>query len=287
MFLSFLLLTASNLLFAASHQGSYNSFVNQVGFCKQQGFDTVSRATSQGPPMFLAQRVMIGVGLSNDMFADSMSSCGRCLEITSLENFWAFDETLTHYSYKEPWPVNVSFIAMVMDQCKDPVCRDGYLDFDVYSHDQPTRFGNPQNIEWTFVDCPVGQEPLELLLCLGPRTCQEDDPETRTVQQVWQDAAQSSYFTMYIRNARVPVVAVDMVLADGARVPLEDNQSWQWSYPETGSFLAQETWTFLFTTADKRAVEVAVDWYPFVVHPDQCTTPGYRGGLVYTTDVQV
>lgn len=282
----FFILFLSTFLCDAKSQGSYNSFVQQVGFCKQQGFDTVSRATSQGPFMFLNHHVLIGVGLSNDFFADSISSCGRCLEITGIQNFWTFDENLTNYSYHSPWPANASFIAMVMDQCKDPICRDGFLDFDVYSHDQPTRFGNPQDIEWAFVDCPVGNEPVELLLCLGPNSCQESDSEHRSVQQVLEEAAEAAYFTMYIRNARVPVVAVDMILVDGARVPLEDNQSWQWSYPESAPFLEQETWTFRFTIMDGKTVEVIVDWSAFLKQ-DHSTTSGYRGGVIYTTNTQV
>jgi hypothetical protein len=278
----FFLLFLSNFLCDAG-QGSYNSFRQQVGFCKQQGFDTTSRATSRGPSVFVNGNVMIGVGLSNDMFADSISSCGRCLEITHIENFWTFDKALTNYSYDAPWPANASFMAMVMDQCKDAICHDGFLDFDIYCKDQPTRFGNPQNIEWSFVDCPVGQEPLELLFCLGPYSCQEGNLDDHTLLQVWDEAKRSAYFSMYIRNARVPVVGVNMVVED-ALVPLADDQGWKWSTPDLASFLAEEIWNFQLTTSEGHAVEALVNWSTL---SNATTSSGYRGGVLYTTNIQV
>ena len=143
--------------------GSYNSFMNQVGYCKLQGYDTVSRNTTGAPPMFMDGRVKFGVGLSDVEFQGRTSSCGRCLNITKIERFFAFNEDLTQWDYT--MKMETPFTAFVMDQCKDAVCVSKYLDFDIYNPRQPVAYGNPWNIEWEFIPCPVEDDGMELLMC--------------------------------------------------------------------------------------------------------------------------
>lgn len=269
---------------AMAANGSYNSFTKQVGFCKNQGFDTVSQSTSGGPPVFLDGSVLVGVGLSNVEFQDSTASCGRCIEVTTIQNFWTFDKELTTWAYETPWPSNQTFVAMVMDRCTDPVCTSGYLDFDVYNEIQPTKHGNPRGIEWTFVPCPISTEPIELLLCLGPHTCQEHFEEGRTWQEVLEDAVATAYFSVYVRNARVAVSNVGMRVDEMTVVELRDEQGWQFSGADYASAL-KCAWVFELKSIEGVHRTATVSWTDLDM--DQMTSAGYRGGVLIRTSIQV
>jgi hypothetical protein len=99
------------------------SFVRQVGFCKAQSFNTVSRTTTDGPSLFTSARVWIGVGLSEEQFGGSIVSCGRCIEVLSIDRFYRFNWELTDWDYDKL--VHGPFTAMVLDQCTDPLCTSG------------------------------------------------------------------------------------------------------------------------------------------------------------------
>lgn len=270
-----------------SQEGSYNSFTHQVGYCKNQGFDTMSRASSNGPRMFVEGRIMVGVGLSNVQFQDSIVSCGRCLNMTSIENFWALDRSLTTWDYDTPLSGN--FVAFVMDRCDDPICTSGFLDFDIYNPArQPTKFGNPRRLQWDFVPCPVGPDDfLELLLCLGPHTCQEGYPKDRPLGFALQAARDSAYFSLYVRNARVPVVQVEMevVEGEGGLVALRDDAAWQWAHPEHARSLEKNHWTLVLTSIEGVRQATTLAWNEMKLSGP--TSAGYRGGIVVTTDIQV
>jgi hypothetical protein len=151
--------------------GSYNSFIDQVGFCKQQSFDTKSRSTSSSAGVFQSGRVLFGVGVSHYQFQRSIVSCGRCIEVLSVDRFYQFNDELTEWHYDKPNPGN--FKVMVFDECTDPICESGFLDFDVYNSKQPVAYGNPTNLSWRFVPCPVrDNDKIEFLLCLGYDSCQ-------------------------------------------------------------------------------------------------------------------
>lgn len=269
---------------AMAADGSYNSFTKQVGFCKNQGFETVSRSTSSGPPIFANGQVHVGVGLSNVEFQDTTASCGRCILVKTIQNFWTFNHNLTEWDYEKPWPANQSFVAMVMDRCTDPVCTSGYLDFDVYNDLQPTKYGNPHGIEWAFVPCPVATENIELLLCLGPHTCQENFQEGRTWQDVWNDAIKTAYFSVYIRNARMAVTKVTMKVNEMSIINLRDEQGWQFSEPEYVGVL-KGSWVFVLESIEGVRRTAVVAWSH--LNMGQPTSIGYRGGVLVRTDVQV
>lgn len=244
-------------------ESSYNSMVKQVGFCRMQSFDTVSRSTSESVPMFLDGRVLMGVGLSNEnMKSSDAFLCGACLRVTRVENFYEWNTELTVWGK----PVAATpFLVMVMDQCTDPVCTRDYLDFDVYSDQQPVMHGNPYHVEWTLVPCPVTEnEPLEYLLCTAT-TCHADDPPNRTVGDVLSRDAED-YWSLTIRNTRLPLRNV-MVEYQGRLVPLRLENAWVW---DQGPFSLRNG---LNITIDEKHVRLKI--------PDthQPASTGYRGGI--------
>jgi hypothetical protein len=143
--------------------GSYNSMVNQIGFCRMQSFDTQSRSTSTSVPMFMDGRISFGVGLSDiNMKEVSYFRCGECLQVLGMKPFYSWNKELTKWteSTERAQTADSSsrflpFIVMVFDQCTDPICTRDYLDFDIYSALQPVSHGNPTNIEWISVPCPI------------------------------------------------------------------------------------------------------------------------------------
>ena len=141
-------------LLNAIQESSYNSFIGQVGFCRLQSFDTVSRSTSESIPMFMDSRISFGVGLSDENMKLSNSFlCGACLNVTYVDNFYQWNNEITEW--KDIAQPNQSFIAIVMDQCTDAVCKLNYLDFDIYSPTQPVMYGNPYNVQWHYTPCPI------------------------------------------------------------------------------------------------------------------------------------
>ena len=81
-----------------SSTGTYNMMTNQTGFCKMTGFNTISRSTSLGPPLFTSGRVQFGVGLSQYQFGSTIIPsindktegsivCGMCINITHISTF--------------------------------------------------------------------------------------------------------------------------------------------------------------------------------------------------------
>lgn len=259
--------------------GSYNSFRNQVGYCKLQGYDTVSRSTSGAPPMFMDGRIAFGVGLSDVQFQGRTSSCGRCLNITHIENFFRFNDELTEWDYLTN--ITTPFTAFVMDQCKDAVCTSKYLDFDIYNIGQPVAHGNPWGLEWEFIPCPVNNDTMELLVCLGPSTCNVDDAETTSVASLRQQAVDASYWYCHVRNQRMPIVDVWVSFEEGGtNHRLQDDVGWRWSSKTPNT----STWTFTFQSEEGAVARFVLDWDTVV---RTTTTPGYRGGIVIPMDIQV
>lgn len=259
---------------------SYNSLIQQVAYCKMQGFDTVSRATSMGPKMFMDGRVKFGVGLSDVQFQGRTSSCGQCINVTQIENFFEFNEALTIWN--ESQPIQTPFTVFVMDQCTDEVCKSGYLDFDIYSPTQPVMHGNPFGLEWEFVDCPVENDPMEVLVCFGPNTCNKQDDEGRHVEEVFREAIAHGYWFMYVRNFRVPIVRI-VVHIDGGVYPMVDDSGWKWMHWDHREDMTKP-WTIEFVGVNGVSKSFNISWTKYL---RDMTTPGYRGGYIVQTDVQV
>lgn len=253
--------------------GSYNAFLKQVGYCKQQSYDTVSRSTSHGPYIFTSGQVELGVGLSDTQFAGSIVSCGRCINVVSIDPFYTFNEEVTEWDYRDKKDSN--FTVMVMDQCTDAICQSGFLDFDIYNQHLPVAYGNPMDLVWEFVECPVGNTTMEFLFCLGGSSCNPQDPENRTVEELYEDSKTYNWFSLYPRNFRIPITSIRVQGID-----LVDKNAWIWK----GVDILRETkWTIEWTSEDGSIQSWVVDWNE---HFDKYTTPGYRGGIILSTDKQ-
>jgi hypothetical protein len=263
--------------------GSYNSFLEQVGYCKLQGYDTISRSTSSSPLMFIDGRVRFGVGLSDVQFRGSTSSCGRCLNVTRIQNFFEFNQQLTKWDYDRP--VVTPFTAFVMDQCTDPICTTKYLDFDIYNIGQPVAYGNPYNIEWEYIPCPVENDTMELLLCLGPESCNKQDLEDRPITQLKKDAIDSGYWYSHVRSSRMPITKVDVTygsLDSDKSYELEDNIGWKWVGKDAD--LGNDKWVFTIHSEENVTRHFILDWSKY---NNTRSTRGYRGGVIISTDIQV
>lgn len=204
---NFTLLTT---VLAFSALGTYNDMQKQLGYCKMTGFNTISRNTSSGPKLFTSGRVRFGVGLSKHQFgSDRISSindktqgqlvCGMCLNITSIDNLPLLNFELTNHT---DTPLH-SAIAMVFDQCNDPICTENFLDIDVYD-DTIFHNGNTQNVYWKAIDCPILEnEKPEYLLC-SDVTCKQRDTKYLTAS-TFKELFNPYYFTITVRNYIRPI----------------------------------------------------------------------------------
>ena len=191
--------------------GTYNMMTNQTGFCKMTGFNTVSRSTSLGPPLFTSGRVEFGVGLSQFQFGSTTVPsingktegsvvCGMCINITHISNFPLFNFELTQYQN-----INLtgSHIAMIFDQCNDPICTSGFIDIDVYSGNIFTK-SNTYDISWHAVDCPIyPNEQIEYLLCSNA-TCNVNNNQYLNARK-FGDLFSPYYFSIVARNMKRPI----------------------------------------------------------------------------------
>jgi len=206
----------------AQQEGSFNSFRNQVGFCKLQGFDTISRSTSCGPKAFVLGTIWIGVGMNDFDFQHDISNCGRCL--------WVEETSTTSLSYQldtfdyTKSPTTFSYVAMIMDECQDEICKPGFLDFDIYSELQPVKYGNPSNISWSFIPCPVNDSDIQLLFCFS-NTCHEHDPCNRTVHDILKEA-NPYFFSVFVRNSRLPISSIEI----NETFSLQKKEGWFWNF---------------------------------------------------------
>lgn len=210
-----------------ANDGSYNSFVKQIGYCKMQSFTTTSRNTSASVPMYMDGRISFGVGLSHKNAIESdLNLCGACMNITSIENFYSWDPQLVSYRY-DPWPLDHFFLAMVFDDCEDPICTNDFLDFDIYSATQPVKLGNPRNIQWHFIPCPVRKDEfIEYLICTAT-TCKQQDIHSLTIPEIIHDPVH--FWSITFRNFRIPIKNVSVHYHD-TEYFLKRQNSWVWDY---------------------------------------------------------
>jgi len=260
--------------------GSYNSFRYQLGYCKLQSFDSHSRETTGSVPMFLDGRILMGVGLNNHQFQDDMGSCGRCLRVQDIRGMPFFEKNLT--SYDTSRPILTPFYAMVMDQCKDPVCTDGYLDFDIYSPIQPVEHGNPTGIVWDFAPCPVlSSEPAGMLVCLNNTCHASGNNDYPTWGEAW-EKADPYYIAFYFRNTRYRIETVRLRLnhALGSEIITNEN-GWVWRPvrpPSPGDVLSLEIQSAESLEEIHRGQWRLEEWF------SKPTESGYDGGLLIHMD---
>lgn len=261
--------------FTSLEGGSYNSFIKQVGFCKLQSFETVSRKTSSGPYIFTSGNVKFGVGLSDVQFNGSIVSCGKCINVLSINKFYEFNEDITEWDYNRKHDNN--FTVMVMDQCTDPICQSGFLDFDIYHEKQPVAYGNPTDLTWEYVECPVRESKIELLFCLGYDSCQSHNQENRTIEELYNDSIKDNWFTLYPRNFRIPIISMKV-----QGLELHDKNSWLWKDIDS-KLLEKNIWTIEWTSEDGSTQSWDVNWRE---HFQKFSEPGYRGGIILSTNKQ-
>lgn len=235
---------------------TYNSFIRQIGFCRMQSFDTISRQTSNSVPMFMDGRVLTGVGLSeqNILSLDGANPCGMCLEIQKAQNLLIDNGVPT-----------LPFTAMVFDQCTDPVCTLDFIDFDIYTPTQPVEQGNPYGIEWSVIPCPVAPtEKWEYILCTNV-SCHEHDLEFRKVKEIIKEPVY--YWSLTLRNTRLVINSVN-VWYSGVMYGLRLENGWVWD------FGAYDLYDGIHLLIDGVYEE------QLIVEPEEDTLPGYRGGIL-------
>lgn len=260
-----------------SFKGSYNSLTHQVGYCKMQSFDTLSRSSSGSVPMFMDGRVSFGVGISNENMKHSAGFlCGVCLNVTKIENFYEWNYQITEWYYDKP--SRHPFVVMVMDQCTDPVCTTNYLDFDIYNEKQPVQNGNPFGVVWEFIPCPLLKgETMEYLLCFAS-SCHVQDSEnidpldTTTTREV-------NYWSLTIRNFRIPISQVFVIVSNSNdpvkdQIPLRLENSWVW---DQGLYDLEQGISIMMIDVEGKTTMDFIE--PLLLFSTK-TTPGYRGGIL-------
>jgi hypothetical protein len=209
----------------AKTDGTYNSFIRQIGFCKMQSFSTISRSTSVSVPMFLDNRIQFGVGISDYNMQESEGHlCGMCLNVTHIDNFYEWDYELTQWTNNK-WKSDKSFLAMVFDRCPDQICVPDFLDFDIYNPKQPVFRDNPKNISWHYVPCPIkNNEYIEYLICTS-YSCKELDEQNQTLSEILNKP--HYYWTITFRNMRIPIKKVIIHYNEQDYILKKEN-SWTW-----------------------------------------------------------
>lgn len=277
-----------------SHRSSYNMFNRQVGFCKMQSYDTMSRETSGGPSLYTSGAVLIGAGLSHSEFGEGVNNnwlnigdgavaCGMCIEVYNITNIPKFENSLSNWNYNEN--TKTPFTVMVFDQCNDAVCTSGYLDFDVYSdsNELPVRYGNPTDLSWKAVDCPVYENNrivhfIEFLFCTS-NTCEIYNKDI----EMFKEVINPYYFSVIIRNFKTPIISVELLdpsINQYIKLEYNDGIGWMWRgryYDFTKDF------NYKLTSFRNEILDILIPVNDILYSP---STIGYKGGLVYQTKSQ-
>jgi hypothetical protein len=232
--------------------GTYNNMKLQTGFCKMTGFETVSRNTSDGPPLFTSGRVQFGVGLSHYQFGSTIvpslynntegsMTCGMCINITHIENLPILNNELTDY---DPTNSTKWHIAMIFDQCADPICTSGFLDIDVYA-DNIFAKSFTRNIVWHAIDCPIMEnEPPQFLLCTV-NTCNSQNEAYKYVS-TFKELFEPTYFYIVVRNLKRPLMCFHMKVNETfIQLPFISGTGFTWNnYTQP---FAEENFIFMMT----------------------------------------
>jgi len=274
----------SSLWASAYTNGTYNSFIQQVGYCKMQSYDTVSRSTSHSVPMFMDGRVLFGVGISDvDMKETPYQLCGMCIEITHVHHFYEWNFELTHWN-ESASPVHSPFVAMVFDRCPDAICIRHFLDFDIYHPRQPVFDGNPTQLAWREIPCPVrDHERIEYLLCTSD-TCNAQDKDT-TVRDIIERPVY--YWTLTIRNMRYPIakvfVRVLLLPSDSeteSNFELVKDNAWTWNF---GLYPLSNGINLTIVDKHGKQWEERLDFDSIL---SENTATGYHGGIIIASSFQ-
>lgn len=274
-----------------SEIGTYNSLIEQTAYCKMQGFHTNSRISSASPKIFQDGRVTFGVGLSHKQFGklqennkwmdstEGSLACGMCIEVLHIEKMPEFNKELTNWNYLEG--IQTPFIAMVFDQCKDEICKSGFLDFDIYNKKQPVSFGNIENLKWRAVECPVKEDKLEYLIC-SQNTCNNSNLKK---EKKFIDVFTRNWFSIIIRNHRIPILEVFVY-------NFESQKYKKLEYKSSIGFVSYNN----FQKQNENKIHIKITTYDNKEHFDiidlnkifdENTTEGYNGGMIIEGNIQV
>ena len=214
-----------------SNVSTYNPFMNQTGFCKLQGFNTISRQTSNSIQSFIDGNITCGVGISSIIFDSNQKNgiqpysaplCNACLNVT-IQNPFMINNDLNSTNDKSQLFMS-SFIAIVMDRCHDNICLKNVnmLDFDIYTTNVTT--GNPKNIEWEFIECPIGNTSIELLVC-NPNTCNKQNiglyNDSKLFIDTFSEPTDYNFVTILPRNVKYPIDTIKLNLHNSNKSSLE------------------------------------------------------------------
>lgn len=256
--------------------GTYNSFIKQIGYCKMQSFLTESRSTSESIEMFKDGRVKFGVGISDiDMQKVDYEMCGMCLNITHIDRFYDWNFELTQWDETTVNDIHTPFIAMVFDRCPDEICIHHFLDFDIYNPLQPVMNGNPQNIEWNFIPCPIKEgEFIEYLICTSD-TCNAQNKEMDLIENVIEIPVY--FWTITFRNMRLPIKQV-WVTVDQKLYELKKENAWTW---DGDVYDLKRGIEIVFTDSANKTWNDSIEF-----DVKKWTHRGYNGGILMTSNIQ-
>ena len=261
-----------------SQEGTYNTLKFQTAFCKMQGYDTTKRENSFGPSLFTSGKIQFGVGLSSLYFGDipneeGLLTCGMCLNITNIKRMPTFSNDLTTFEPKTQ--ITTPFLAMVFDQCKDPICQqDGFLDFDIYSN---IPSNNIEHIEWNAIECPIDEnDTIELLFC-SENTCNVQNIYQNTT--IFGDLISPYFMSIIPRNMRIPIQKIQVMR----------NNNWK-----DLKYISAIGWTWTFPFDKTKDIQLRIISYlgdiielkiPINTIVNKPISLPYRGGIIYDTQL--
>jgi len=143
--------------------------------------------------------------------------------------------------------------------------------------------GNPYDLEWRAIDCPVGDvHKFEYLFC-APGTCNAQDPEDSNTK--FGTKFNGNWWTLIMRNHRIPVIKVE-VMTPSTKVFHEllfvAGAGWVWQ-GATYDTTKTDNFEIRLLSADGQVVTEKVS-HKLVL--DAMASPGYRGGVLVTGEEQ-
>jgi hypothetical protein len=264
----------TNLIIIQSKtNATYNSFIKQIGYCKLQGFLTESRSTSNSIAMFLDGRIKFGVGISDiNMKSKDYNLCGMCINVTNVDNFYKWNNEITEWNKR----INHdNFLAIVFDRCPDEICIKNFLDFDIYNPLQPVSHGNPINLEWYEIPCPIEKnEYIEYLICTSD-TCNFQNKEIDSIENVIKNP--TYFWSITFRNMRIPIKKV-IIHYLNYDYELKKDNSWSWN---NDLYDLKNGINMTFYDKNNKSYN---DFIKF--NKNENTAIGYNGGILIQSKIQ-
>jgi hypothetical protein len=141
--------------------------------------------------------------------------------------------------------------------------------------------GNPTNIEWISVPCPILEgETIEYLFCLSTSCHVEDSEDTNmTLREMTAPSLTVYYWSLTIRNTRIPILSVFIHYQQQSFI-LKRQNAWVWDF---GPFGLEED--IMLTIKDSEGAYTQ-DTIKMSDYLDKNTTKGYHGGILISSTIQ-